>query len=92
MRAHQIMTKPVITVSPETTIVEAANIMLQNISAAFRWWIPAARSLVSSRRVISFAAAKSVRSASVAAGFVSFWALADRPPISFRSMGAELPK
>src|SRR5262245_35481816 len=29
MRAHQIMTKPVITVSPETTILEAANIMLQ---------------------------------------------------------------
>ncbi|MBV9532009.1 MAG: CBS domain-containing protein [Bradyrhizobium sp.] len=29
MRAHQIMTKPVITVTPETTIVEAANIMLQ---------------------------------------------------------------
>jgi CBS domain-containing protein len=29
MRAHQIMTKPVITVSPDTTIVEAANIMLQ---------------------------------------------------------------
>lgn len=33
MRAHQIMTKPVITVTPETTIVEAANIMLkQHIS------------------------------------------------------------
>jgi CBS domain-containing protein len=29
MRAHQIMTRPVITVAPETTIVEAANIMLQ---------------------------------------------------------------
>ena len=29
MRAHQIMTRPVITVSPDTTIVEAANIMLQ---------------------------------------------------------------
>jgi CBS domain-containing protein len=29
MRAHQIMTRPVITVSPETTIVEAANLMLQ---------------------------------------------------------------
>jgi CBS domain-containing protein len=29
MRAHQIMTRPVITVSPETRIVEAANIMLQ---------------------------------------------------------------
>jgi CBS domain-containing protein len=28
MRAHQIMTKPVVTVSPDTTIVEAANIML----------------------------------------------------------------
>src|SRR5215831_19797602 len=29
MRAHQIMTKPVVTVGPEATIVEAANIMLQ---------------------------------------------------------------
>jgi CBS domain-containing protein len=29
MRAHQIMTRPVVTVSPETTIVEAANTMLQ---------------------------------------------------------------
>src|SRR6516165_5840827 len=28
MRAHQIMTKPVITVDPDTTIVEAAKIML----------------------------------------------------------------
>jgi CBS domain-containing protein len=28
MRAHQIMTRPVITVTPETTIVEAANLML----------------------------------------------------------------
>lgn len=30
MRAHQIMTKPVITVPPETTIVEAANVMLKH--------------------------------------------------------------
>jgi CBS domain-containing protein len=29
MRAHQIMTKSVVTVTPETTILEAANIMLQ---------------------------------------------------------------
>src|ERR1700730_12253482 len=29
MRANQIMTRPVITVTPETTIVEAANTMLQ---------------------------------------------------------------
>jgi len=29
MRAHQIMTRPVITVAPETTIVDAANLMLQ---------------------------------------------------------------
>ena len=29
MRAHQVMTRPVITVSPETTVVEAANTMLQ---------------------------------------------------------------
>ena len=30
MRAHQIMTRNVITVSPETSIVDAANIMLRN--------------------------------------------------------------
>jgi CBS domain-containing protein len=29
MRAHQIMTRSVVTVAPETTIVEAANLMLQ---------------------------------------------------------------
>jgi CBS domain-containing protein len=29
MRAHQIMTRPVITITPETTITEAANTMLQ---------------------------------------------------------------
>ncbi|HXL32561.1 MAG TPA: CBS domain-containing protein [Bradyrhizobium sp.] len=29
MRAHQIMTRPVITVTPQTTMVEAANTMLQ---------------------------------------------------------------
>ncbi|SDS52687.1 CBS domain-containing protein [Bradyrhizobium canariense] len=29
MRAHQIMTRPVISVTPETTILEAANIMLR---------------------------------------------------------------
>ena len=29
MRAHQIMTRPVLTVSPDTTVLEAANLMLQ---------------------------------------------------------------
>jgi len=29
MRAHHIMTRPVVTVTPETTIVDAANLMLQ---------------------------------------------------------------
>jgi len=29
MRAHQIMSRPVFTVTPETTMVEAANLMLQ---------------------------------------------------------------
>ncbi|WP_024508072.1 CBS domain-containing protein [Bradyrhizobium sp. ARR65] len=29
MRAHQIMTKPVITVAPDATIIDAANLMLQ---------------------------------------------------------------
>src|SRR6202051_3657890 len=35
MRAHQIMTRPVITVTPETTIVEAANTMLQRHVSGF---------------------------------------------------------
>lgn len=30
MRAHQIMTRPVVTVKPETTILEAANMMLRH--------------------------------------------------------------
>ena len=30
MRAHQIMTRPVVTVTPDATILEAANIMLQH--------------------------------------------------------------
>src|SRR5215471_4793576 len=29
MRAHQIMTRSVVTVTPDTTIVDAANLMLQ---------------------------------------------------------------
>ena len=29
MRAHQIMTRPVITVTPDTKVVDAANTMLQ---------------------------------------------------------------
>ena len=37
MRAHQIMTRPVITVTPDTTIVEAAKIMLNITLAAFLW-------------------------------------------------------
>ena len=37
MRAHQIMTRPVITVTPDTTIVEAAKIMLKHHIAAFLW-------------------------------------------------------
>jgi CBS domain-containing protein len=36
MRAHQIMTRPVITATPETTIVEAANTMLRSTSAGSR--------------------------------------------------------
>src|SRR6185295_17585382 len=34
MRAHQVMTRSVVTITPETTILEAANIMLRrHISA-----------------------------------------------------------
>jgi CBS domain-containing protein len=36
MRAHQIITRPVITVTPETTIVEAANTMLQKHVSGLR--------------------------------------------------------
>jgi CBS domain-containing protein len=36
MRAHQIMTRSVVTVAPETTILEAADIMLRGTSAGSR--------------------------------------------------------
>jgi CBS domain-containing protein len=29
MRAHHVMTRPVVTVLPDSTILEAANLMLQ---------------------------------------------------------------
>jgi CBS domain-containing protein len=40
MRAHQIMTTQVITIVTDAPIVDAANIMLDNTSAAFRWSMP----------------------------------------------------
>ena len=68
MRAHQIMTRPVITVTPETTIVEAANIMLQRHVSGLPVTDAAGNWSASSRRGISSAAAKSARSASAADG------------------------
>jgi CBS domain-containing protein len=43
MRAHQIMTKSVVTVTPETTILEAANIMLQRHVSALPVLDPAGK-------------------------------------------------
>ena len=68
MRAHQIMTRPVITVTPETTIVEAANTMLQKHVSGLPVVDASASWSASSRRAISFAAAKSAPSASAAGG------------------------
>ena len=36
MRAHQIMTRRVITVKPETTVLEAANLMLKHPISGLR--------------------------------------------------------
>lgn len=43
MRAHQVMTKSVVTVTPETTILEAANIMLQRHVSALPVLDPAGK-------------------------------------------------
>ena len=92
MRAHQIMTRSVITITPDATILEAANTMLQHhvsglpvVDAAGNW-------SGSSRRAISFAAARSARSASAAAGSNSCLAPAQPQPITFMSMAARSQK
>ena len=64
MRAHQIMTRPVITVTPETTIVEAANTMLHRHVSGLPVVDAAGKLSASFRRAISFAVAKSAPSAS----------------------------
>ena len=68
MRAHQIMTRPVISVTPETKIVDAANTMLQKHISGLPVVDATANSSASSRKAISFAAARSAPSAS-AGGF-----------------------
>ena len=68
MRAHQIMTRPVVTVSPETTIVEAANTMLQRHVSGLPVVDAAGKLVGIISEGDSFAAVKSVPSAS-AVGF-----------------------
>ena len=69
MRAHQIMTRPVITVLPDATIVEAVNF---DAAAAREWAAGGRRGRKAGRHCLgersSFAAMKSAPSAN-AAGF-----------------------
>ena len=68
MRAHQIMTRPVVIVTPETTIVEAANIMLQRHVSGLPVTDTAGKLVGIVSEGISSAAARSARSASAADG------------------------
>lgn len=69
MRTHQIMARKLITVKVDTPIVEAAKLMLEVISAAFRWSTMRVDCLASSRKATSCAVVKSGRRDPASAGW-----------------------
>jgi CBS domain-containing protein len=68
MRAHQIMTRKVISVKPGTSISDAANTMLQQHISGLPVLNGSATWSASSREVILFAARKSEPSGNAAGG------------------------
>ena len=68
MRAHQIMTKPVVTVEPDTTILEAANMMLTRHISGLPVVDATGKLVALSRRAISFAVVKSARADATVVG------------------------
>jgi CBS domain-containing protein len=59
MRAHQIMTRKVISVRPDTSVLDAANTMLQQHISGLPVVSEAGKLVVSYRKVILSAARKS---------------------------------
>ncbi len=88
MRAHQIMTRSVISVAPHTSIVEAANIMLKRHVSGLTVVDDAGKLVGVVSEGISSAAAKSAPGASEAAGCGSSSAPAHPPAISSTNMAA----
>ena len=93
MRAHQIMTRPVITVTPETTIVEAANIMLQRHVSGLPV-VDAAGKLVGIVSEGDFIRRSEIGTQRKRGRLAedSFSARARRQPISFTSTAARSPR
>ena len=91
MRAHQIMTRPVITVTPETTIVEAANMMLQRHVSGLPV-TDAAGKLVGIVSEGDFIRRSEIGTQRKRGRWLKFSARARRQPISFTSTAARSPR
>ncbi len=92
MRAHQIMSRPVITVSPEATIVEAANIMLKHHVSGLPVVDAAGKLVGIVSKAISSAEVKPVPSVAAAAGSASFLDRVPLPATSSANMAARYRK
>ena len=92
MRAHQIMTRPVITVTPDTTIVEAAKIMLEHHISGLPVVDATGKLTGIVSKMISSAAVKSARSAGPVAGWISFSGRSSPRLITFANMVARSRK
>jgi CBS domain-containing protein len=92
VRARQIMTRPVITVAPETPIVEAANTMLQRHVSGLPV-LNKAGQLVGIISEGDFIRRSEIGTQRKRGRFLdSFLALARRQPTSCTSMAARSPK
>ena len=92
MRAHQIMTRPVITVTPDTPIVEAANTMLQKHVSGLPV-VDATGKLVGIISEGDFIRRSEIGTQRKRGQFLKFiLGPGKKPPISFMSMAARFPR
>ena len=90
MRAHQIMTRSVITVTPDTSIIDAANVMLQRHISGLPVVDASGKLVGVVSEGASSAEAKLAQGANAVAGFDLSSVREDRLPISFMSTAVSL--
>ena len=91
MRAHQIMTKSVISVTPDTSIVEAANIMLRRHVSGLPV-IDAAGKLLGIVSEGDFIRRSEIGTQRERGRWHFSWAQASQPAISCTNMAAKSPR